>query len=112
MNCKSFQERLYDYLDGNLSAASRAAAEKHAAQCNPCREAVRRERQLAQFLSLRLEEITEPVVVDLELPSRIRLALERKPAAVSGNVGFVQRWFVSLCQLPLAPQPLPLSDSC
>jgi anti-sigma factor RsiW len=100
MNCKSFQEELYDYLDGALSPARAAAAQKHLVQCDPCREAVRREQQLGQFLSFKLEEIAKTLVVDSELQSRIKTALDREPSVVPREIFFVRLW--TRLALPLA----------
>ena len=51
MNCRRFQHRLYEYLEGTLSPGAQAAAEKHLSGCAACRQALGAERQIAQSLS-------------------------------------------------------------
>ena len=51
MNCRRFQDRLDQFVEGTLSAGARAAADQHLAGCAACREIVGRELDLARFLS-------------------------------------------------------------
>ncbi len=80
MNCEHLREILYDYLDDSLSPSGKAAAEKHLAGCPFCREAVRRESQLAQSLSSRLEQAVETVALDPVARRGLAKAVERKIA--------------------------------
>jgi len=64
MNCDSFQDLLFEYLDGSLAAARRAAAEAHLASCPVCRQVMQRNRELAQSLSGRFKRDTESLLLD------------------------------------------------
>ena len=92
MNCHSFQKRLYEYLDGGLSPAKNRAAERHLGRCDACREAVRREQEIAQFLSVGLQQSAEAVALDSALERRIAAALRREPASVTGGGPFNRFW--------------------
>ena len=80
MNCEQLRENLYDYLDGSLLPSEQAAAERHLAGCLVCREAVRRESQLAQSLSRRFEQAVETVALDPVTRRGMAAAVERKVA--------------------------------
>jgi predicted anti-sigma-YlaC factor YlaD len=80
MNCEQVRENIYDYLDDALSPSRKAALEKHLAECLLCREAVRRETQLAQSLSTGLEQAVEAVSLDPTTRRGIARALERSIA--------------------------------
>lgn len=78
MNCEHLRKNLYDYLDDSLSVSDKAAAERHLAGCPLCREAVRQESQLAQFLSRRFEKTVEAVALAPLARRGMAMALERK----------------------------------
>jgi len=80
MNCEHLQENLYEYLDGSLSTSEKAAAERHLSGCLVCREAVRRESQLARSLSSRLEQAVETIALDSVARRGLATAVERKIA--------------------------------
>jgi len=63
MNCRRFQNQVYEYVDGTISALQRAAAERHLARCGACRQAVHREQQLAHVLSARLRHDAESLTL-------------------------------------------------
>jgi anti-sigma factor RsiW len=75
MNCRRFQDRIHEYLDGSLSRWNRAAAERHLAGCARCHQAVQMERQLAKSLSQEFEKSTESLVLDPGLVSRLETTL-------------------------------------
>jgi anti-sigma factor RsiW len=86
MNCRHFQNRLHEYVEGSLSAGAQMAAEKHLSECGTCREAARREQQAAQFLSDGLRQSVESLVLRPEIRHRILTAPKSEPAAhVSGG---------------------------
>jgi len=89
MNCRRFQKRLYEYVDGTLSPGTLAAANEHLARCSACREAVRRELQLAQSLSDRLRQDAESRALRPDVQRRILTALEHEsvPATDEEFVG-------------------------
>jgi anti-sigma-K factor RskA len=92
MNCQRFQDRLYEYVEGVLSTDERAAAETHLAQCGACRQAVHRERQLAQFLSDRLQQGTESLALRPDVRRRILKTAERQLDAPSGRASLADLW--------------------
>ncbi len=71
MNCRRFQNWLYEYVEGSLSAGKQAAADKHLAQCSACLQTVRQEQQRAQFLSSRFRQNTETLALRPEIRRRI-----------------------------------------
>ena len=80
MNCRRFQNRLHEYVEGTLSAGTQAAAESHLARCTACRQAVSQEQQLAQFLSERLRQGTGTITLRPQIRRRILTALKSIPA--------------------------------
>lgn len=89
MNCRRFQHRFYEYLDGTLSPGAQAAAERHLSGCAACREALRAERQVAQSLSDKFRRTTDSLRLPPEVQRRVLAALadqRRAPAEVPGNV--------------------------
>jgi anti-sigma factor RsiW len=91
MNCKYLRENLYEYLDGSLSASERAAVERHLADCPACREAVRRESQLARSLSGGFEQAVGAATLDSAARRRMARAVERK-IADSGEQPLLLFW--------------------
>ena len=82
MNCEYLRENLYEHLDGSLSASDRAAAERHIAGCPACREAVRRESQVARSLSAGFEQTVAAVELGSAGQRRIAGAVGRNVANV------------------------------
>ena len=75
MNCRRFQNELYEYLDGSLSRRGRAAAEEHLSACNACREMVSQERRRAQSLSDKFRAATDSLQLPGEVGHRVLAAL-------------------------------------
>lgn len=89
MNCRGFQHRIYEYLDGALSRAAQAATEKHLSGCAACRRALRAERQIGQSLSDTFRQTTDPLQLPPEVRRRVLAALadqRRAPAEERGSV--------------------------
>lgn len=80
MNCRRFQDRLYEFVEGTLSAGARAAADQHLAGCAACREIVGRELDLARFLSGGLRQSTEHLALHPEIRRRILTVPARRSA--------------------------------
>ena len=80
MNCRRFQNRLHEYVEGTLSAGTQAAADRHLARCTACRQAVGQEQQLAQILSKRLRLGTGTITLRPQIRRRILTALKSIPA--------------------------------
>ena len=86
MNCRRFQHRLYEYLDGSLSRGAQAAAERHLSGCATCREALRAERQVAQSLSERFRRTTDSLQLPPEVQHRVLAALPaQRPTLAEGQ---------------------------
>lgn len=100
MNCRHFQHRIYEYLDGTLSPRARAAAQKHLAECAVCRQMVRRQQQVAQALSEGFRRGTE----SLTLPPAVRRRVLTASAGkfVARGVGHVSVFSWSRLIWPLA----------
>jgi len=80
MNCRRFQNRLHEYVEGTLPAGTWAAAHKHLGLCSACGQLLRQEQQLAQFLSHRLRHDAETLTLHPDVERRILAALaERIP---------------------------------
>jgi anti-sigma factor RsiW len=82
MNCRRFQNRLYEYVEGTLSAGAQAAAERHLAGCPACRVAVRREHEMAQALGTSLRQRVANLSLEPEVRQRILAAARRQPATL------------------------------
>jgi predicted anti-sigma-YlaC factor YlaD len=78
MNCERFQNRLYEYMEGTLSAGTKAAADRHLSCCCDCQQSLRQEQQLAQFLANRLRLSTETLTLRPEIRQGILTASRRK----------------------------------
>ena len=86
MNCRRFQNRLHEYVEGTLSSGTQAAADRHLVRCAACRQAVSQEQQLAQILSERLRQGTGNLTLRPQIRRRILTALESSPAADGESV--------------------------
>ncbi len=80
MNCRRFQHRLFEYLEGSLSPGTQAAAEKHLAECAACRRMAGEQRQVAQVLSSRFRRKTDSLQLPPVVGHRVLAALaEERP---------------------------------
>jgi anti-sigma factor RsiW len=95
MNCRSFQNELYEYVEGSLSADAQAAAERHLAGCSACRHAVRQEQVLAQAVSSRLRLHAKTLALRPEIRNRILAAGQVKtpPPVLETLRGLWDRFF-------------------
>jgi anti-sigma factor RsiW len=92
MNCRRFQNRLYEYVEGSLSSRTQAAADKHLAQCPACRRAVHQEQQVSLRLSDRFRQDTETLALRPEVRHRILTALDHKSAPPTEGESIVGLW--------------------
>ncbi|MDB6122682.1 MAG: hypothetical protein JWQ71_1675 [Pedosphaera sp.] len=92
MNCSRFQKQLFEYVEGSLSLGMQAAADRHLAQCSTCRQAVRQEQQMAQFLSGRLQQATETLTLPPHVQLRIMSGLEHKSASPTTWESIIGLW--------------------
>jgi anti-sigma factor RsiW len=122
MNCQSFHDQVFEYLDGSLSASAQSAAESHLEQCAACRQAVRAH----QELSARFRRETDGLLLRPEVKRRIEEALTdtaAAPAMEQPLLGFWRRfaWPAAIAaavfvaaglslRRPLPPRPQPSKD--
>ena len=92
MNCEHFQKQLLEFVDGTLSAGARAAAERHLANCDACRQAVRQEQRFAQVLSDSLRQETEVLTLRPEILQNLLTAARRKPAPSTMLESIIGLW--------------------
>jgi anti-sigma-K factor RskA len=92
MNCRRFQNRLYEYVEGTLSSGTQAAADRHLARCSACRQAVSQEQQLTQFLSDRLCQDTKTLALRPDIRQRILTALEHQSAPPTNGESIAGLW--------------------
>jgi mycothiol system anti-sigma-R factor len=72
-DCGQTVERLYQFIDGELTDERRHQIERHLDECSPCLQAVGFERELRVVIANRCKER-----VPEELRQRIRAALEKE----------------------------------
>jgi len=99
MNCRRFQNRLYEYVEGTLSASVLDAAHRHLAQCRVCREAVRTEKEFAQRLSKHLRENAESLTLRPEIRQQLRVVARRQPAPLTGLCQNHRSYFCTIPKL-------------
>ena len=92
MNCRRFQHRLYEYLEGSLSRGAQAAAEKHLAGCAACRQALGAERETEQSLSGTFRRATDSLQLPAAVQHRVVAALAEQRHARGKEQGSVFVW--------------------
>jgi hypothetical protein len=93
MNCLGFQDKIFEYVDGSLSAGELAAAQEHLAGCSPCHKLVQKERRLAEALSNRLRQSGENLVLHPQIVrSLVAASRPAHPAATEALAGLWMRW--------------------
>ncbi len=78
MNCRRFQNNLYEYLEESLSPRAQAAAEKHLAECAVCRKVLQTQRRVGQLVSAKLRETAERLQLPPEVGQRVLAALDEE----------------------------------
>ena len=78
MNCRQFQEQVFEHLDGEISPDARTKAEGHLAQCGACREVLRRQRAVAQGFSERFHRDAAAITLRPGAEERILAAMENR----------------------------------
>lgn len=81
MNCRRFQDNLFDYVDGALSRRAQAAAERHLEQCDGCLQALDDLQKSAQCLSNHFRQDTGSLTLSARARRRIMAAAEGEMAA-------------------------------
>ena len=75
MNCKSFQNERFDYVEGSLAPGKKRAADRHLAECETCRELLRNEQLVAETLSAGFRQSTEHAALPPDFAARLVSAL-------------------------------------
>lgn len=89
MNCRDFNDRLYDYLDDTLDSDVHARIDEHLRECADCRRALGREKGLAESIKASLEHAT--VNLSLRPETLPNLLVERTPSPSPAGV-FIRAW--------------------
>jgi anti-sigma factor RsiW len=92
MNCRSFQDDLYEYLDGSLSPGARAAADKHRSECAVCRQRLEQEQQAAGVLFDRFRRATDSLELPPEVGRRVLAALGDEDRRAEAEHGLASLW--------------------
>lgn len=92
MNCQRFQDELFEYVEGALSADTLAAAEKHFAECDACRQAVEKEKRLGAVLSSRLRQRSQTLKLHPEIRRNIMAASRQKKSAPTAPECLIDLW--------------------
>ena len=79
MNCKKFQDLLYEYLDEALDAKVHADAQQHIRQCDACLHAFQREQTFAKSIKQSLDWATADFSLDSQIQQNVHRILESKP---------------------------------
>jgi anti-sigma factor RsiW len=90
MNCKTFSDRLHEYLDGALGAEDVAAVRQHLQHCEACRLALSHERAVATSLRQSFDQATAGISLRPEARRRILKALEPGPAPRASWLDFLK----------------------
>jgi predicted anti-sigma-YlaC factor YlaD len=102
MNCRQFQDKLFEYVEGSLCGDELAAAQKHLSGCSACRKPVQEEQQRAQALAARLLQGREPLTLRPEIIRNILAESRRvRPAATESLAGLWMRW-LRLASMPVS----------
>jgi anti-sigma factor RsiW len=92
MNCRRFQNEIYEYLDGSLSRRAQAAAERHLSACAACRQMVSEQRRTARSLSDKFRTATDSLQLPPEFGHRVLAALAAEHSASNEQDGIVLFW--------------------
>jgi anti-sigma factor RsiW len=92
MNCRRFQDKLFEYVEGSLSAGELAVMEQHLSSCGACREVVQKELQRAQALSARLRHSGESLRLNPEIVRTILAASRARPVDAASLADLWMRW--------------------
>jgi anti-sigma-K factor RskA len=92
MNCRRFQDKLFEYVEGSLSTGELAAVEQHLSGCGACREAAQKEQQRAQALSARLCQSGKSLRLNPKIIQTVLAASRARPAATVSLAGLWMRW--------------------
>ena len=92
MNCRRFEDDVYEYLDGSLAPGTRAAMEEHLTECAACRHKLEEERQVETSLSQRFQGAAEPLKLPASAGRRVLAALAEEGSRTGGERGAWPFW--------------------
>lgn len=92
MNCRQFQNKLYEYVEGSLDAGAQAAVEKHLEACAACRQRVQQERDVARSLAEGFKRASEGLELPAEVGRRVLAAVAEERAAREERESTVCFW--------------------
>lgn len=93
MNCRQFQDKLFEYVEGSLSGDELAEARQHCSLCNACQELVQKELQLKDSLSARLQQDAKTLTLRPEIARNVLAAsCAARPAGPESLAGLWMRW--------------------
>jgi hypothetical protein len=103
MNCRSFQDQMFEYVEETLSTDARAAAEQHLTGCDACRHAMQKEQQLARILAARLRQSSETLTLNPGIRHHVLAAARRNPASIKVSESLTCAWgyWLRLAAIPL-----------
>jgi anti-sigma factor RsiW len=102
MECKELQELLHCYVDGELAAEQRSAAEAHSARCADCRKLVQEEKGWQQAIRRAGTYYTAPELVRERIAGMTRRAAGSTAAAAKGATAAPWRGWAVAASLLLA----------
>jgi len=94
MNCQNFNERLYDYLDNTLPGDLKSGFQEHLQECDQCRQALLREKAVAQSMRCSLNRATAGLSLHPQTLRNPRAACEPKPVSPN-SLTLSWDWFIS-----------------
>jgi len=79
MNCRQFQNDLFEYVEGSLPPAQRRAVDGHLATCPACRLRLAQEQQVAQTLAQAFQHHTAELTLPPDFAERLLATIPPKP---------------------------------
>ncbi len=92
MNCRRFQNGLFEYLEGGLPPRAQAAARAHLAGCGRCREIWRRHQELEQRLARGFRQATDSLRLDRGVEQRVLRAARETPPEPAADLSLIGLW--------------------
>lgn len=80
MNCRQFEDQIFDYLDGSLPPGQAPTAESHLARCAHCQATLAAHRRFAERLSRDMHADLPPFTLKPAAESRFQNALRTAAA--------------------------------
>jgi len=88
MKCRTFDKRLYDYLDGTLAGPDRAEFERHRASCARCAARMESESQAARLVRAAVQDECRELEFGVSGDTRALTPGPGKPSILSPIAGW------------------------